>query len=80
MDLLNQADIATVPEIFRRLTEIMRSTPEDGVKLSDSMSAADKLYKMLRDAGNDEGEEKKSGIVILPEIKYETGDEGDDAE
>ena len=61
--------IATTDEVLKNLTEIMRSTPEDGVKVSERISAAEKLFKMLREAKTEKDEEKISGIVILPEVQ-----------
>ena len=63
--------IATQDEILKNITEIMRSTPEDGVKISERLSAAEKLFKMLRETKAEKEEAKVSGIVILPEIREE---------
>lgn len=61
--------IATESEVLEFLTEVMRrKTPED-VKISEAMSAADKLIKYLKD--NTEQDKKETGIVILPEIRKE---------
>ena len=67
-----KASIATQDEILKNITDIMRSTPEDGVKVSERLSAAEKLFKMLREVKSEKDDEKVSGIVILPEIKEET--------
>ena len=66
-----KASIATQDEILKNITDIMRSTPEDGVKVSERLSAAEKLFKMLREVKSEKDDERISGIVILPEIKEE---------
>lgn len=59
--------IATETEVLTFLTDVMRrDTPED-VKISEAMTAADKLIKYLKD--NAESDKKETGVVILPEIK-----------
>ena len=64
-----KASIATTDEILKNLTEIMRSDPDDGVKINERISAAEKLFKMLRETKAEKDEERISGIVILPEIR-----------
>ncbi len=59
--------IATETEVLTFLTDVMRrDTPED-VKISEAMTAADKLIKYLKDSAD--GDKKETGVVILPEIK-----------
>lgn len=60
--------IATETEVLTFLTDVMRrDTPED-VKISEAMTAADKLIKYYKDNVS-EDDKKETGIVILPEIK-----------
>lgn len=61
--------IATQNEVLEHLTQIMRREADEAVKISDSISAADKLYKMLSEKV--EKEKKLTGVVILPEEKKE---------
>ncbi len=59
--------IATETEVLTFLTDVMRrDTPED-VKISEAMTAADKLIKYLKDTADTD--KKETGIVILPEVK-----------
>ncbi len=60
--------IATIEEILETLTEIMRSSPENGVKISEIMSAAEKLHKYLKETEDEDNAQKQHGVVILPEI------------
>ncbi len=60
--------IATETEVLTFLTDVMRrDTPED-VKISEAMTAADKLIKYYKDNVSD-NDKKETGVVILPEIK-----------
>ena len=59
--------IATKTEVLETLTEIMRSTPDDGVKITEVISAGEKLYKILKEESIEKSEERQYGIVILPE-------------
>lgn len=60
--------IATETEVLTFLTDVMRrDTPED-VKISEAMTAADKLIKYLKDT-TAESDKKETGVVILPEVK-----------
>lgn len=61
--------IATKTEVLETLTEIMRSTPDEGVKITEVISAGEKLYKILKEEAAEKNDEKQFGIVILPEIK-----------
>ncbi len=70
-----QRKIATHTEVLEFLTDVMRRDMEDDVKLSDAMSAADKLHKYYmqeKDSGKDT---RQTGVVILPAIKNETEEE-----
>lgn len=61
-------NIATEKEVLTFLTDVMRrNTPED-VKISEAMTAADKLIKFYKDNVT-ESDKKETGVVILPEIK-----------
>ena len=64
--------IATKTEVLETLTEIMRSTPDEGVKITEVISAGEKLYKILKEEAAEKNDEKQYGIVILPEIKEES--------
>lgn len=60
--------IATEKEVLTFLTDVMRrETPED-VKISEAMTAADKLMKFFKDTVS-ENDKKETGVVILPEVK-----------
>ncbi len=60
--------IATEMEVLSFLTDVMRrDTPED-VKISEAMSAADKLIKYYKENVTD-SDKKETGVVILPEIR-----------
>ena len=60
--------IATETEVLTFLTDVMRrDTPED-VKISEAMTAADKLIKYLKDTTAD-NDKKETGVVLLPPIK-----------
>lgn len=62
--------IATQKEVLEFYTDIMRrDIPDETIKLSEAMSAADKLYKHFKDTTSDESDNKETGIVILPEIQ-----------
>lgn len=61
--------IATKTEVLETLTEIMRSTPDDGVKITEVISAGEKLYKILKEESIEKSEERQYGIVILPETE-----------
>ena len=60
--------IATQSEVLEFLTSVMRRTDDTSIKLSDAMSAADKLYRYLKEDAAKEESEKQSGVVILPQI------------
>ncbi len=62
--------IATQKEVLEFYTDIMRrDIPDENVKLSEAISAADKLYKHFKETDVSDADKKKTGIVILPEIK-----------
>lgn len=67
---MRKSKIATQNEILEFFTDIMRRGGDGDIKLSDAMSAADKLHKYFREK-KEEATEKSSmtGIVILPQIK-----------
>ena len=62
-------NIATKDEVLEFLTGVMRRDIEEGVKLSDAMSAADKLYKYIMQEQTDEKNERLTGIVYLPQTE-----------
>lgn len=62
--------IATQKEVLEFYTEIMRrDIPDENVKLSEAISAADKLYKHFKETSVTDTDKTETGIVILPEIK-----------
>lgn len=69
--MTQQRKIASHTEVLEFLTGVMRRDIEDGIKLSDAMSAADKLHKfhMQEREKKRDSDERFTGIVILPEIK-----------
>ena len=60
--------IATQSEVLEFLTSIMRRTEDGSIKLSDAMSAADKLYGYLKEDTEKKENEKETGVVLLPEV------------
>lgn len=69
---MRKSKIATQNEILEFFTDIMRRAGDEDIKLSDSMSAADKLHKYFQQKKEEDVENKKTtGIVILPQIKEE---------
>ena len=69
-----KSKIATKNEVLETLTEIMRSTSDDGVKITEVISAGEKLYKILKEESSEKNDERQYGIVILPEIELEGQD------
>lgn len=68
--------IATQKEVLEFYTDIMRrDIPDENVKLSEAMSAADKLYKHFKETTVLDTDKKETGVVLLPEIKKEKGEE-----
>lgn len=62
--------MATQDEVLEFFTEVMRREADDGsVKLSEAISAADKLYRYFRETDTADSEKNETGVVILPEIK-----------
>ncbi|MGN1115658.1 MAG: hypothetical protein ACI4TH_03745 [Candidatus Ornithomonoglobus sp.] len=66
-----QRKIATHTEVLEFLTDVMRRDIEEGVKLSDAMSAADKLHKYYMQEKDNEKDMRQTGVVILPAVKDE---------
>lgn len=64
-----KSKIATEKEVLEFFTDVMRRDTGDTVKISEAMSAADKLYRHFRESSQINENEKESGVVILPEIK-----------
>lgn len=62
--------IASQNEVLEFLTTIMRREAED-TKLSDAMSAADKLYRIIKETKEHETDAKQTGVVLLPEVREE---------
>lgn len=60
--------IATQREVLSFLTDVMRRDIDDDVKVSEAMSAADKLYRYFRETTQNDTDKKETGVVILPEI------------
>ncbi|MEE1351709.1 MAG: hypothetical protein UHM23_06625 [Clostridia bacterium] len=67
--------IATQKEVLAFFTDVMRRDMDEGVKISEAMSAADKLYRHFRETNADSDNKKETGIVILPEIKRKDDEE-----
>ena len=64
--------MATQKEVLEFFTEVMRRESDDGsVKLSEAISAADKLYRYFRETEIADTDNKETGVVILPEINIE---------
>lgn len=62
--------MATQKEVLEFFTEVMRRESDDGnVKLSEAISAADKLYRYFRETDTSNEEHRETGIVILPETE-----------
>ena len=62
--------IASQNEVLEFLTTIMRREAED-TKLSDAMSAADKLYRIFKETKEHETDAKQTGVGRLPEVREE---------
>lgn len=60
--------IASQKEVLEFFTNVMRREESD-TKISDAMSAADKLYRHFKEVKETQKDEKLTGVVILPEIK-----------
>ena len=67
-----KSKIATKREILETLTEIMRS---EETKVTETMSAAEKLYKYIKEDDAEKSEKCAYGIVILPEVNLKEGSE-----
>ncbi|MBR0360210.1 MAG: hypothetical protein IIX21_03770 [Clostridia bacterium] len=64
--------IATQKEVLEFYTDIMRrDIPDETVKLSEAMSAADKLYKHFKETTVADSDKKGTGVVLLPEVRTE---------
>lgn len=61
--------IADETEVLEFYTDLMRHCGDEGIKVTDSINAADKLLKHLTQTAAAEKEEKQTGVVILPEAK-----------
>ena len=48
-----------------------RDIPDETVKLSEAMSAADKLYKHFKETTVSDSDKKETGVVLLPEVRTE---------
>ena len=73
-----QRKMATQKEVLEFFTEVMRREADDGsVKLSEAISAADKLYRYFRETDTATAEHGESGIVILPEIRIQGNMKGE---
>lgn len=74
--MARQRRIATHTEVLEFLTDVMRMDIEEGVKLSDAMSAADKLHKYYMQEKDNEKDMRQTGVVILPAVKDDEKEEG----
>ncbi len=67
--------MATQDEVLEFFTEVMRREADDGsVKLSEAISAADKLYRYFRETDTTDTDKQETGIVILPAIAQKKED------
>ena len=63
-----EGTIATLEEILRFHTEVMRNKLEDAsANITERQKSANSLFEMLSKQDNDDGEE--SGVIIMPEVK-----------
>ncbi|MDD6763042.1 MAG: hypothetical protein PUD92_05345 [Clostridiales bacterium] len=76
--MARQRRIASHTEVLEFLTDVMRRDIEDGVKLTDAMSAADKLHKYYMQEKDNEKDVRQTGVVILPDIRIEDKKEEDE--
>lgn len=68
--MARKSKIATQKEVLEFYTDIMRrDMPDESVKISEAMTAADKLYRYFKESSPDDTDKKETGVVILPEIK-----------
>lgn len=66
--------IATQKEVLEFYTDVMRrDIPDETVKLSEAMSAADKLYKHFKESTVSDTGKKETGVVILSKTKIKGG-------
>lgn len=61
--------IATQSEVLAFFTDVMRRDIDDNVKISEAMSAAEKLYRHYREEKPNDTNQKETGVVLLPEVK-----------
>ncbi len=66
---MKNSNIADETEVLEFYTDLMRRAGDDGIKITDSINAADKLLKHLMQTAAAEKEEKQTGVVILSETK-----------
>lgn len=72
MKMAKKKKIATQKEVLEFYTDIMRrDIPDENVKLSEAMSAADKLYKHFKEITVADSDKKETGVVLLPETRKE---------
>lgn len=64
--------IATEEEVLQFFTAVMRRKDKDATKLSDAISAADKLYRHFREVKDVSDTDRECGVVILPQINDST--------
>lgn len=70
----NNNKIATQKEVLEFYTDIMRrNIPDENIKLSEAISAADKIYKHYKETTIAKNDEKETGIVFIPEVKNKKG-------
>lgn len=62
--------IATIEEVLAELTGIMRGD-DDKTGIRERLKAAEDLLKYYDDASPQEGDNKETGIIFLPEVKEE---------
>ena len=63
--------IATQKEVLTFLTDVMRRDIDEDVKISEAMSAADKLFRYFRETSATDEDKKETGVVILPPVRKE---------
>lgn len=68
--------IATEKEVLEFFTSVMRRKDMTDAKLSDAISAADKLYRHFREVRESGDNTVECGVIILPVADITNSEEG----
>lgn len=67
----DSSKIADHNEVLEFFTYVMRREDPEGIKLSDSLSAADKLHKYYLQVNAEKKDDSESGVIILAKSDLE---------